>query len=148
MTFASRTFQGMSQGAAPISFSATLRNTSASTGIRSASFTLVNDGTSTTSASPAGGSQSCGPWFSPAPTTSIGSSYWAKLTLGTNSGTNVSGSSVGTVVSLSSAASWTFANSGTSTEGIGSATVGIYADAGGTILVTTGSVTWDVGFAP
>jgi hypothetical protein len=147
MTFACRTFQGMQPSGGAQSFSASLANTSASTGIRNASFNLVNDGTATTGASPAGGHQSCGPWFTPT-TASIGNSFWAKMVLGTNSGTTVSGSAVGSVVSLSGATNWTFTNTGTSTEGTGSASVFIYSDAGGTQLVATGSVSWDVGFAP
>lgn len=134
-------------GGRPVNFTASLVNTSLSTGTRSAGFTLVNDGTSTTSAGPAGGSQSCGPWFVPSPSAGIGSSYWAKFTTGSSTNTNITGT-VGSVVALSSGASWSFANSATNQEGVGNATVSIYSDAGGTNLVATGTVGWDVGFTP
>lgn len=148
MTFAARTIMGISQGA-PINFSAGLGNTLISTGVRSASFTLINDGTSTVGKSGTGGSGSlfCGPWFSPAPTAGVGSQYWCKLVLGSNSGTVVSGSAVNTVMTVGGSG-WTFTSSGATTEGTGAATVNIYADAGGTILVATGSVSWDVGYTP
>jgi hypothetical protein len=149
MTFACRTFQGMGGGGSPINFTAGLGNTLLTTGVRSASFTLVNDGTSTVSRSPGGGggSISCGPWFSPSPTVGVGSQYWCKLVLGSNAGTVVSGSGVGSVISIGGAG-WTFTSSSTTTEGTGAATVNVYADAAGTILVATGSVSWDVGYTP
>lgn len=128
-------------------FTASLVNTSLSTGTRSAGFTLVNDGTSTTSASPAGGTQSCSAWFSPAPTTGAGSLYWAKFTTGSSTNTTITGT-VGSVISLSAGAAWSFANSATNQEGVGNATVSIYSDSGGTNLIATGSVSWDVGFTP
>ena len=126
-------------------FVAGLGNTSLSTGIRSAGFTLVSDGTATTSASPAGGTQTCTPWFIPT-TTGIGSSYWCKFTTGSSTNTTITGT-VGSVISISGA-SWTFANSATNQEGVGNATVAIYSDAGGVNLVATGTVNWDVGFTP
>lgn len=134
-----------------ITFSATLNNIlSGTTGLRSAGFSMLNDGTGTTSRSPAGGTGTAttGPWYFPNPTAAIGSNYWVKLTINTQSLTTISGSATATVISLSSTVGWTFTNSATNTEGTGTGTVSIYADSGGTILVATASVSWDVGFTP
>lgn len=133
----------------PISFSASLINTlSGTTGVRSATMTLNSDGTASTSRSPSGGTgtATCGPWYFPNPTTGVGSLYWCKLTINSQSNTTISGS-VNTVISISGA-SWTFSSSATNVEGSGSGTITVYADSGGTSPVMTGSVSWDVGFTP
>lgn len=133
----------------PIAFVAGLGNTLATAGVRSGTMTLVNDGTSTASRSPAGGSgvTSCGPWYFPNPTTGVGSLFWCKWTTNTTNNSTITGSAVGSVISIGGS-SWTVSNSGTGVEGTGTATISVYADAGGTILVATGAVSWDVGFAP
>lgn len=132
----------------PISFSASLVSTlSGTTGIRSAGFTLNSDGTSSTSRTSGGtGTATCGPWYFPNPTAGVGSLYWCKLTISSQSNTTISGA-VNTVQSVGGS-SWTFSSSATNVEGTGSGTVTIYADSGGTIVVATGSVGWDVGFTP
>lgn len=145
MTFGARTFQGMSQGS-PVPFSLGLSNNSISLGIRSASFTLVNDGTSTKTPT-GGGSQVAGPnWFSPAPTTGAGTGIWCKLTINSTSQTTISGTTGG-VISVGGS-SWTFTSGASNQEGTGSATLTFYGDAGGTNLLATASVTWDVGYTP
>lgn len=133
----------------PIAFSASLVNTlSGTTGVRSAGFTLNNDGTSSTSRSPSGGTgvATCGPWYFPNPTAGVGANYWCKLTISSQANTTISGA-VNTVQSVGGS-SWTFSSSATNVEGTGSGTLTIYADAGGTSVVATGGVGWDVGFTP
>lgn len=134
----------------PIAFVAGAGNLLTTTGLRSASVGLASDGTGTASRSPAGGTgtATCGPWYFPNPTAGIGSSFWVKLTINTQTFTTISGNATGTVLSLGTAVSWTFTNSATSTEGTGTGTFAIYTDAAGTNQVATGTLTWDVGFAP
>lgn len=142
-------FVGVSAGG-PVTFTASCINTLAgTTGLRSAGFTLNSDGTSSTSRSPSGGTgtATCGPWYSPNPTTGAGNNFWAKLTISSQSNTTISGT-VGSVVSLSGGAGWSFQNSATNVEGIGTGTITLYADAAGTSVVLTASVGWDVGFTP
>lgn len=127
-------------------FSVGLSNNSVATGIRSASFTLVSDGTSTRTPN-GGGSAVAGPnWYAPT-TASIGSSYWVKLVINSSATTTISGSATNTVMSVSGAG-WTFTNTATNNEGTGSGTLSFYTDSGGTNLVATGSVSWDVGYTP
>jgi hypothetical protein len=133
----------------PINFSASCVNTlSGTTGLRSAGFTLNSDGTSSTSRSPTGGTgtSTCGPWYFPNPTAGVGALYYCKLTISSQSNTTISGA-VNTVQSVSGA-SWSFQNSATNVEGTGSGTLTIYSDAGGTQVITSNSVGWDVGFTP
>jgi len=137
------------KGGGPVNFSASCINTlSGTTGLRSAGFTLNSDGTSSTSRSPTGGTgtSTCGPWYFPNPTAGVGSLYWCKLTISSQSNTTISGA-VNTVQSVSGA-SWSFQNSATNVEGTGSGTLTIYADSGGTQVITSNSVGWDVGFTP
>lgn len=132
----------------PISFSASLVSTlSGTTGVRSAGMTLNSDGTSSTSRTSGGtGTATCGPWYSPNPTTGVGSNYWCKLTISSQTNTTISGA-VNTVQSVGGS-SWTFSSSTANVEGSGSGTVTIYGDSGGTQVIQTGSVGWDVGFTP
>lgn len=134
-------------------FSAGLSNNSLTTGIRSATVTLNSDGTSSVSRSPtsnvkAGSNISCGPWGSPT-TTGVGSSYWCKLVPGSYNNTTISGGLVNSVISISGA-SWTFTSTGASSEGFdnGGSVINVYSDAAGTHLVNSGSISWDVGYAP
>ncbi len=145
MTFAARTFQGMPQGG-PVAFSGSGGNTSATSGTRSVTFTMNSDGTTGVTRSGTGGSGALTStsWYLPA-TGSIGSHYWAKLTISSGFGTTYSGSAQSTVLALSSALAWTFTNSSSVAEGTGTATINVYADSGGTQLVATGSFNWDVG---
>jgi len=146
VTFAARTFQGMPQGR-PIPFTLGLTNDSISLGIRSASFTLVSDGT-TTQTPTGGGSQVAGPaWYSPAPTAGAATGVWCKLTINSNTQTTITGTATGSVVTVGGS-SWTFTNDATNHEGFGSATLTFYADSGGTQLLATASVSWDVGYTP
>lgn len=146
MTFAARTFQGMSQGG-PVPFSLGLSNNSISLGIRSAVFTLVNDGTITKTPIGGGTQTTSGAWYSPAPTTNAGTGIWCKLTVNSNTNCNITGSGTGTVVSVGGS-SWTFTSSATNAEGVGSGTLTFYGDSGGTNLLATASVSWDVGYTP
>jgi len=146
MTFATRTLQGMPQGG-PIPFSMGLSNTSITTGIRSAFFQLNSDGT-TTKTPTGGGTNVAGPnWYSPAPTTGASTGLYCKLTIDTTSGTTITGSATGSVISLGGS-SWTFTNTSSTTEGSGTGTLRMYSDSGGTNLLATASVSWDVGYTP
>jgi hypothetical protein len=146
MTFAARTFQGMAQGG-PIPFSMGLSNNSAATGVRSAFFSLNSDGT-TTQTPAGGGTNITGPaWYSPAPTTGAATGLYCKLTINSSSGTTITGTATGSVVSLGGS-SWTFTSVNNVTEGTGNGTLYIYGDSGGTNPLATGSVSWDVGYTP
>lgn len=130
-------------------FSAALTSTSTATGIRGANLFLNSNGTSSVSRSGTGGTGalSCGPWLAPT-TTGIGSSFWAKFVPGTNTGTTITGT-INSPVSLAAGTSWGIQNSSTTVEGQGSAgVIYIYSDSGGTNLVGSGTVTWDVGYTP
>lgn len=80
-------------------------------------------------------------WYSPT-TTSIGSSYYVKYTL--NSGNTWSGGLVsGTVYQLSAVRSITWTSTGVGApppSKLANVTVNIYSDAGGTNLVSTGTL--------
>lgn len=142
MTFAARTFQGLSALPGIItSPSVTIQNTSPVTGIRSGSFSLVNDGTLTK----INGTGSTS-WFTPT-TTGIGSSVWVNVALTSNTNTTVGGTT-GSWVSLAASPSWNFTNTATNNEGIGTFTLSFASDSAGANIVGTGSGGWDVGFAP
>lgn len=144
MTFAVRTFLGLSSGG-PVSGSYGVSNNSGSTGIRGGSLNLLNDGTATETFH--GSSTAASPWYSPLPAPGIGSFYWCKLTINSSSGTTVSGST-GSILSLASGAGWSFTSTGAITEGTGTATLNIYGDAGGSSLLSSFGVSWDVGYTP
>lgn len=145
MTFAARTFQGTSNGG-PIAFSGGVSNNSAATGVRSGSFQINSDGT--TQSTVHGVSSVAGsPWYAPLPAPGIGASYWCKMTINSTTGTTASGS-FGTVLALSSNINWGFTSTGPLTEGFGNATLNIYGDAGGTSLLASANVSWDVGYTP
>lgn len=145
MTFASRTFFAMANGG-PIGFSGGVSNNSAATGVRSGSFQINSDGT--TQSTRLGVSNVVGsPWYAPLPAPGIGASYWCKMTINSSTGTTSSGS-FGTVLSLSGNINWGFTSSGPLTEGVGNATLNIYGDAGGTSLLASANVSWDVGYTP
>jgi hypothetical protein len=146
MTFAARSFQGMSQGG-PIPFSVGLSNNSISLGVRSAVFNLVSDGTITKTPTGGGTQTTSGAWYSPAPTTGASTGYWCKLVINTSASTTVSGTATNTVTSLGGSG-WTFTSSASNAEGTGTATLYIYGDSGGTNLLVTASVSWDVGYTP
>lgn len=114
-------------------------NTSVSTGIRSGTFALVNDGTFT------GTGTGGGSWFTPT-IAAIGSGWSAKLAITTQANTTISGTT-GSFVSLTSGASWSFQNTATNNEGTGTGTISFSPD-GGTTTAGTMSFSWDVGFAP
>ena len=85
------------------------------------------------------GNQCSGPtrYYEPA-TTGIGAGYWLKLTL-TSGALWDGGANNGTLQQLSSTRSFTWsATSGTSKTAVVSAQ--IYSDAGGTVLVTSGTI--------
>lgn len=85
------------------------------------------------------GNQSTGPtrWYEPA-TTGIGNGYWIKFTL-TSGAAWDSGPVDGTLYQLSSSRSLTWsATAGTSKTAV--VTVQIYSDAGGTTLVSSGTM--------
>lgn len=115
-------------------------NTSASTGIRSGTFALINDGTFTAT----GGAS--GNWFVPT-TASIGTSWWAKAVINTQANTSSTGTFGSFVQLTAGSTSWAFSNSGASLEGTGNMTISFSPD-GGTTTAGTMVVTWDVGFAP
>lgn len=141
MTFAARTFQGMNPGG-PVPFSLGVTNVAPSTGIRSGSFTLNSDGT--TSKTPSGVAPS---WYSPAPTTGAATGYYCALVINSSAGTTVGGPGSGVVVAVSGA-SWSFTNTSANVEGSGTATLYVYADVAGTQVLTTNFVSWDVGYQP
>jgi hypothetical protein len=138
MTFAARTFQGMSQGAVVVGISNVFNNTSPTAGIRSGSLTLNTDGT----ISLLNGTGS-GAWYSPTGA-GAGTGVWVKIAVsGTN--TTVSGSATGTWFQLTSAVGWTFANSSTTVEAFGTYTLSFAADSGGVNVIGAGAGSWDVG---
>jgi len=139
MTFATRTFAGMSQGSV-LPPNINVQNTSASAGIRNGGFSLAADGT-VTKTNASGDST----WYSSAPVAGIGSNYWVKLTINSSVNTSMSGSATGTVLALSGAPGWSFANNASNKEGTGSFTLTFYSDSGGTSVVGTNTGTWDVG---
>ena len=144
MTFASRTFFAMATGNV-VSFSPGVSNNSAALGVRSGSLSLSNDGTGTQTQL---GSSHALSWYAPAPSTGIGSSIWAKLTINTTSNTVMSGSSTGVVLSLSGGLGWTFTSSASNQEGTGTFTLNFYGDSGGTNLLSSQRGSWDVGYTP
>lgn len=113
-------------------------NTSVSTGIRSGTFTLVNDGTFT-------GLPGSGSWFTPT-TAGVGAQWSAKAVINSQTNTTASGT-YGSFVALTSGTSWSFSNSATNNEGTGSMTISFSPDGGGSTAGTM-TVSWDVGFAP
>lgn len=119
--------------------SASATNTSVSTGIRSGSLTLVNDGTFTGTGS--GG----GSWWTPT-TAGVGSQWSAKAVINSQTNTTASGT-YNSFVALTSGTSWSFSNTATNNEGTGSMTISFSPDGGGSTAGTM-TVTWDVGFAP
>jgi hypothetical protein len=96
----------------------------------SSTLTLGSSGTITYAGSGSGGGAN---WFTPT-TASIGSSYWAKLTV--NTGTAPNSGTVGSVVSLSAGQAWTWSRSTNGTTNA-TCTLQIFSDAGGTSLVAT-----------
>jgi len=114
-------------------------NTSVATGIRSATFALVNDGTFT------GTNTAGGNWFTPT-VAGIGSSWSAKLVINTQANTTITGT-LNTFLSLSGSTSWGFSNTATNNEGTGTGTISFSPD-GGTTTVGTMAISWDVGFTP
>lgn len=114
-------------------------NISVSTGIRSGTFTLVNNGTFTGTGT-AGGS-----WFTPT-VVGVGSLWSVKAVINSSTNTNTTGS-FGAFGSLSSGAAWSFTNTATNTEGSGNMTLSFSPDGGATTSGTC-TVSWDVGFAP
>ena len=140
MTFACRTFQGMGGATVIQTPTFSMVNTSTSPGLLSSNFGLNSNGT-TTLGTGATGSPA---WVLPTGT-GVGSAFWVKLTVGSTINTTPSGDSTGTVLALSSNRSWTFTNSSGTVEGQGTFTLTFYSDAGGTVVVGSGSGSWDVG---
>jgi hypothetical protein len=116
-----------------------MTNTSVSTGIRSASFTLVNDGTFTSSSSGTGN------WLSPT-SAGVGSNWWAKATVNTTTNTSLTGTTGGWT-QLTSGEAWSAQNTATNNEGTGNFTIAFSPD-GGTTTVGSMNVSWDVGYTP
>lgn len=142
MTFASRAV-GLSAPAAAsggvnTGFTGSVSNTSALTGIRSASVTLNSDGSTTVT-----GTGSVTNWYLPT-TASIGTSYWVRFT---ESGSIItwSGAATGTWLALSAGQTVTAENSSSTLEGLGSVTVEIATSAAGAGAVRIGYVSFDVG---
>lgn len=121
-----------------------VRNTSLTPGIRTGQFNFNSNGTSNVSGAGAAGSVSN--WFSIVQA-GIGSSYWVRFTQTSNVFTTVSGLTSGTWTAIGAGVSLTLQNSGIGTEGIGDGTIELSPD-GGTTIVSTGSVSWDVGYTP
>ncbi len=116
-----------------------MTNTSVATGIRSASFTLANDGSFTNSSS------GTGSWFSPN-VSGVGAQWWAKATVNSTSNTSLTGA-FGGWTQLTSGEGWGASNTATNNEGTGNFTVAFSPD-GGTTTVGTMNVAWDVGYSP
>jgi hypothetical protein len=114
-------------------------NTSLATGIRSGTFALVNDGTFTATGN--GG----GSWFTPT-TVAVGSSWWAKATVTTNTTTTFTGNT-SSWIQLTTGANWGMQNTSSNAEGTGSFTIAFSPD-GGTTTVGSMNVSWDVGYTP
>lgn len=152
MTFAVRTFMGAASGG-PINFSLGVSNTSAGVGVRSGAANMISDGTSTSTQHGVSG-QADSPWYSPAPTTGAATPLYAKVSNLVRASTTITGGGftsnalTNSVFSLSGGTGWGFTSSASNQEGTGSFTVTIYADAGGTQVLATGSVSWDVGYTP
>jgi hypothetical protein len=143
MTFAARTFQGMPTlpGVIQPGLSVTSSNTGLTTGFRSASFTLVNDGTITK----VSGSGSTS-WFIPT-STGVGTSVWVRMTVNSTANTTLTGST-GSWLNLSGGNTWSFQNSATNLEGTGTYTLDFATDSGGLNRVGSGTGGWDVGYTP
>lgn len=126
-------------GGVNTSFAARIRNTSASTpGTRSASVTFYSDGTASTIPSTAPPN-----WFFPT-TVGIGAGWSVRVT-GTGTGTNVSGMVSGVWYPLTSPRVVAYSNSNPNDEGYGAASVDFSPD-GGTTVINSGSIDWDVGY--
>ena len=123
------------------SFSTDVINTSFSTGIRSASITIVTNGTTS-------GGFVTNPenWYAPT-TAGIGSSFWCKMTTSNLNLVNVGGSlAAGTWMQLSSNQNATFANDGIGAEGTGNFAIQFSTDSAGSVITGTISGWIDVGY--
>ncbi len=118
-------------------------NTSASTGVRSASVVFDNDGTATRSS---GASQvATSNYYIPAPTPGIGGELSVRLTIASNTNASISGWVSGAWYSLASGRTFTVVNSSSNVEGNLSATVAMSYD-GGTTAYNVGTATYIVGY--
>ena len=136
---------GKSSASASTTYSASPNYTSAAVGTRTASIRFYADGTSGVISS---GSLSAGAnWYSTT-TAGIGGGWYVRLTTISNSNTNL-GYTSGTwyLIGSGTGISIGFTNSGTSLEGIGSAHVDFSPD-NGTTIISSGTVSWDVGYVP
>lgn len=144
------TFRGLSKtiagGVASSAFGLATNISTTTTGIRSASFRMLTDGTSTATASDAVSANPQPNWYSPT-TTSIGNSYWVRAVSQTNDGGTFSGTAFGTWIQLSTQAVWTFSNGATNRENLATIAISIAASSGGTVLGTY-TVDFDVGYTP
>lgn len=141
--FAARGFFGAGGANVNPAFSASVVNTLGTPGVRSASVTLNSDGT----ASSSGGALPN--WALPA-FAGVGSPLWVRLTASGAANTVYSGMTPGTWYGLATSRTVTVQNSNASVEGVGSFSLDLAADAGGSAIVASlvGAVTWDVGYLP
>jgi hypothetical protein len=130
-----------SGGVINTSFGAALSSVNyVSPGIRSASVTFNPDGTVSAvhGGSPAN-------WYLPT-IGGIGSGWSVRVT-GTAAGTTITGMASGTWYSIATPQTVAYANSAANGEAIGTAAVAFSPD-GGSTVISAGSITWDVGYAP
>lgn len=127
----------------PMTVSGGVFNTNLAAGIRTGQFRFNSDGTSTIAG--VGASGSIANWYSQT-LAGVGSSYWIRYTLISSLTTTTSGMTSGTWYKLDTTPLLTINNSGVGTEATGSGTIDISGD--GSTVLTTGTVTWDVGYTP
>lgn len=126
-------FAGLAADSGSVALNITAIGDSKPSGTATGSLTLSTDGSQSTAGtdSVAGAS-----WWTAAPQTGIGSSFWAKMTV--NSGSALSGAATGSVLALSSSRTWSLSRTGTGTN-TSNVTLEIFSDAGGTQLVASKS---------
>lgn len=135
MTFAARTLGYFVNSAVVSSLGTLYAYDAPSSGPAYASITFNTDGTISYVGD---GSTGVSNWYTPT-TTNVGSSYWIKFT--TTSGSPWTGGlTSGTIYALSSARTVVWQQILSGGGKTGTASVNIYADAGGTALVGTGTI--------
>lgn len=126
-------FAGLAADSGSVALNITAIGDSKPIGTATGSLTLGTDGSQSTAGTDSVAGVS---WWTAAPQTGIGSSYWAKMTV--NSGSALSGAATGSVLALSAARTWSLSRTGIGSN-TSNVTLEIFSDAGGTQLVSSKS---------
>lgn len=133
-------FASSARGNVNSSYATSVTNTNPVAGTRAAGVSFVTDGTTVNSPVAAGPN-----WFNPT-FAGIGSSWWVRFVVNTQSGTTISSGVSGAWNPISSNVILIFQNTVAAGLGTGNATISFSPD-GGTTVVTAGLLTWSVGTA-